>query len=174
MRSELLKIWPSGVATILDLGCRDCWHTARLPGVTQHVGVEVWPPALERGMKKAMAGGIPHFKPVCAEALTYLKSRSDNIFDAVLAIDLLEHLVQPEALELLDEMARVASKLAAVWTTLGHIQQGPYDIDAQPNPFEEHKWGPTLDVFITRNWQVKSYPSQHGERGGAILAWLSK
>ena len=174
MRNELLKIWPQDIATILDLGCRDCWHTAGLPGVTRHVGVEVWPQALERGIRKAQAGGIPHFEPVRAEALAHLITLPDGAFDAVLAIDLLEHLTRVNGLALVDEMSRVAGRLAVVWTTLGYIEQGPFDVDGNPNPHEEHLWGPTPDVFTQRGWRVESYPQCHGSRGVGLLAWLLK
>lgn len=176
MRDELLRIWPKdgSIRTIVDLGCRDCWHTAGLPGVTRHVGVEVWPEALERGKRKAMTGGIPNFEPVLADALDYLAEAQDDSFDAVLAIDLLEHLEKKAGLALLDEMKRVASKLTIAWTTLGYIEQGPFDIDGQPNPFEEHKWGPTPQILAERGWRVRSFPLWHRLRGGAILAWVSK
>lgn len=175
MRDELLKIWPKdgSIQTVVDLGCRDCWHTAGLPGITRHVGVEIWPEALERGKQKAAAGGIPHFEPVHDNALAYLRGCKDGAFDAVLAIDLLEHLEESDGLDLLDEMKRVASRLAVVWTTLGFIQQAPYDVDGNPNPFEAHKWGPIPGQFIERGWRVRSYPMWHEKRGGAILAWKS-
>jgi hypothetical protein len=162
------------VNSLLDLGCRDCWHTAGLPGVTRHVGVEVWPLALERGVQKAMAGGIPNFEPVHCEALAYLTDCEDGAFDAVLAIDLLEHFKKQDGLTLLDEMKRVASHLAVVWTTLGYVKQAAYDVDGNPNPYEEHKWGPVPDNFMERNYRVRSYPLWHQQRGGAILAWVSK
>lgn len=176
MRGELLAIWPPtrSIKTVLDLGCRDCWHTGGLPGVTRHVGVEIWPYALERARRKAAQGGLPHFEPVEAEALSYLRGCVDGGFDAVLAIDLVEHLTEPEGLELVDEMARVAGRLAAVWTTLGYIEQGPFDVDGNPNPYEEHKWGPRPAQFADKGWTGRSFPLWHGNRGGALLAWLLK
>jgi hypothetical protein len=174
MRDKLLEVFPQGIRTVLDLGCRDCWHTAGLPGVKRHVGVDAWPPALERGKEKAAGGHIPNFEPVLADALVYLQERGDDAFDAVLAIDLLEHLEEAQGLRLLDEMVRVAGKIAIVWTTLGLIQQGPVDVDGNPNPFEEHKWGPRPSQFVERGWHVRSFPLWHKDRGGAILAWRSK
>lgn len=176
MRDELLSIWPKdgSIRIIVDLGCRDCWHTAGLPGVTRHVGVEIWRPALERGLRKATSGGIPNFEPVHDNALAWLRDQRDESFDAVLAIDLVEHLERLDALDLIDEMGRVAHKLAVAWTTLGYIEQAAVDVDGNPNPFELHRWGPTGDVFTARGWQVRIYPNWHDARGGAILAWLSK
>lgn len=174
MRDELLKIWPRGIKTLLDLGCRDCWHTSDLPGVTKHVGVEVWQPALERAFAKVAAGGLPNFEGKNAEVVRYLSVRDDDEFDAVVAIDLLEHIEKDKALTMLDDMVRVSAKIAVVWTTLGFIEQGPHDVDGQPNPFEEHLWGPLPLDFAERQWQVQTYPDWHGSRGGAILAWKMK
>lgn len=174
MREELLKIWPSGIRTIVDLGCRDCWHTAGLPGVEQHVGVEVWKPALNRGIEKAAAGHIPNFEPVCDDALKFLSLQNEGTYDAVLAIDLIEHIQPTIAGAVLHEMARVARRLTVVWTTLGMIKQGPHDVDGGHNPFEQHVWGPTSEAFEALGWAVRCYPTWHQERGGAILAWLLK
>ena len=72
MRDQILSIWPpGGLAEILDLGARDCWHTSGLPGVRRHVGVDIWPEALQRGTKKAQEGHIPGWEPVLAGAYSY-------------------------------------------------------------------------------------------------------
>lgn len=167
MRAELLKIWPEGVRTVLDLGCRDCWHTTALPGVIKHVGVDIWPAALQRGVDK----GIPFFEPKLCDALEAVQSARAGEFDAVLAIDLLEHLPSYDAPTLLGGMMRVAAKIAIVWTTLNYIEQGPCDVDGNYNPHEKHLWGPTLNLFREVEWQFSAWPSWHETRGGAILAW---
>jgi len=174
VRNELLKIWPQDVKTLLDLGCRDCWHTAGLPGIAHHVGVEVWHPALERAFAKVAAGGLPNFEGVCADAVKYVQACRDGEFDVVVAIDLLEHIDESQGLVMLDWMVRASSKIAIVWTTLGLIEQGPFDVDGQPNPFEMHLWGPQPPDFAEKHWQVQTYPDWHGSRGGAILAWKMK
>jgi len=175
VRDELMTVWPAdGLATVLDLGCRDCWFTAGLPGVTRHVGVDAWPDALALANQKAQAGHIPHFEGIQAEALQFCEMTASGAFEAVLAIDLLEHLGAMPAAILTGEMGRVASKLVVVWTTLGMIEQGPYDVDGRQNPYEQHNWGPTPNFFEGIGWQHKVYPEWHGDRGGAILAWLSR
>jgi SAM-dependent methyltransferase len=175
VRDELIKIWPAeGLAKILDLGCRDAWWSAGLPGVTRHVGVDIWPEALDLARAKAQNGGIPYFEAVQGDALQYCEMTPSGAFDAVLAIDLLEHLSERVGHMLVKEMYRVASNLVVVWTTLGMVEQGPYDVDGRENPHEKHTWGPTQEFFGGYGWQSVAYPDWHGDRGGAILAWLSK
>lgn len=169
MRRLLEEIWPTnGVATLADLGCRDCWHTTALPGVKRHIGVEIWPDALARGVAK----GVPGFEPVELCALEWCRSQAARSVDVVLAIDMVEHLEEPRGLELIEEMARVARVMAAVWTTLGFVEQGPFDVDGNPNPHEQHVWGPMLEDFTSRGWYARAYPRWHGPRGGGLLAWL--
>lgn len=172
MRDELLSIWPTeGLHEILDLGARDAWHTAGLPGVRRHVGVEIWKPALARGTAKAQAGHIPGWDPVHQDALVYTLEAGTGSFDAVLAIDLLEHLEPAAARVLLVEMKRVTRRLAVVWTTMGMIPTGAFDIDGEPNPYEVHKWGPDPTDLQAAGYTVRILPEWHQERGGAILAW---
>lgn len=174
MRDELLKIWPERVVTLLDLGCRDCWYTSGLPGVNLHIGVDCWQPALDRGIAKSAAGNIPGFRPLLYDAVNFIETCGPESFDAVLAIDLLEHLDPAEARQMMVRMSDVARIIAVVWTTLGMIEQGPYDVDGEHNPFERHQWGPTEDTFKKLGWSYKVYPAWHEARGGAILGWLLK
>lgn len=168
MRDALLKIWPDGVRTLLDLGCRDCWHTIGLPGVIVHHGVDIWPGAIALG--RAKHGSRPELTLQVGEALEFTSKLGDKSYDAVVAIDLIEHLPQGDALGLIEEVERVGT-FCAVWTTLGFIEQAGVDVDGNVNPHEEHVWGPTTAFFDRPGWRARTYPEWHGDRGGAILAW---
>jgi hypothetical protein len=111
---------------------------------------------------------------VKAEAIAYCESLPEKSFDAVLAIDLLEHFPKADAERLLHEMERVASQLAVVWTTLGMIEQGPYDVDGVFNPYEKHQFGPSLGWLLGIGWEGRAYPWWHQDRGGALLGWRCK
>lgn len=173
MRDQLLSIWPEGISSVLDLGCRDCWHTSNLPGVIQLVGVDAWNLALERGKQKKARGEFAHSALfILGEALEFLDGTASNAFDAVLAIDLLEHFSEQKAQVLLTRMERVAKKLVVVWTTLGYIEQAPFDIDGNANPYEEHQnWNPDEAMFRRLGWSTEVFGAWHEARGGAILAW---
>lgn len=167
MRDLLDAIWPKddSIRTLLDLGCGDLWFTADLPGVVQHVGVDLWQPYLDRAAQKNARG----FRPERADAQEFLSRQASNSFHAVVAIDLVEHFDPEVGRALIAEMGRVAYKLVVVWTTLGFIEQGPYDNNGDFNPFQEHKWGPQPEDF--EGWQVDVHPDWHGPRGGGIFAY---
>ena len=62
---------------------------------------------------------------------------SPRTFDAVVAVDLLEHLERSEGLELLTEMERIARQRTVVFTPNGYVEQGARGA----NPFQVHRSG---------------------------------
>lgn len=167
MRELIEAIWPEGVKSIIDLGCGDLWHTAGLPGVVKHIGVDLWQEQLKLAWERRPVTG---WIPVCKDALEFLKISPDDSVDAVLAIDIIEHLEKERGLEILDEAERVAKKLVICWAPLGMLERGPTNPDGTHNPYQVHKWGPEPEDFQSRSWEVDVYPEQHQD-GGAIFAW---
>ena len=167
MRELIETIWPNGIESIIDLGCGDLWWTANLPGVVRHIGVDLWPEQLRLAWERRPVRG---WESYCLDALEFLKSCLDSYVDAVLAIDIVEHLEKEEGLEILDEMPRVARKLIVCWAPLGLLERGPYNPDLTENPYQVHKWGPEPEDFQSRGWEVNIYPDWHQD-GGAIFAW---
>lgn len=167
MRNLIDAIWPKGIESIIDLGCGDLWFTAGLPGVTRHIGVDIWPKQLKLAAERRPVTG---WEPICIDVLTFINNCQDNYTDAVLAIDIIEHLPEEEGLSLLDEMPRVAKKLVVCWAPLGFLSRGPHNPDGTENPHQVHLWGPMPSIFIDRGWFVDTHPKWHQD-GGAIFAW---
>lgn len=167
MRNLIENIWPKDIESIIDLGCGDLWFTAGLPGVVRHIGVDIWPEQLKLAAERRPVFG---WEPVCMDALAYMRQCPDHYVDAVLAIDIIEHLEKEQGLELLDIMERVAKKLVICWSPLGMLERGPYNPDLTENPHQVHLWGPTPEIFIERGWQLNCFPVWHQD-GGAIIAW---
>lgn len=166
MRNLIEAVWPTdgSIKRILDLGCGDLWFTYNLPGVEEHVGIDLHQPSLDKAWQKNPIG----FKPLCMDAQEYCRLLPDGAFDAVLAIDFVEHLDEDRFRWMLGEIERVASQLAIIWTTMGYIEQGPFSNDGEPNKYQRHLYGPTVEDF--EGWKVDTYPEWHGARGGAIFA----
>lgn len=173
MRNLIEAIWPSdnSINTLLDLGCGDLWFTASLPGVTRHIGVDIW----QNSLDKAIAKNVPGFKPYCTDIREFIRTQADSSYDCVAAIDVIEHFDEEEAKFLITQIDRVTSKLAIIWTTLGHIYQAGFDNNGLPNPFQRHLSGPTVEWFPeAEGWHVDTYPEWHGDRGGAIFVYKFK
>lgn len=177
LRSLIENIWPRDIRSIIDLGCGDLWHTAWLSGVTRHIGVDIWPDQIKAATgprsgtrRRVEQRPVYGWEPIEGDALAFLKSCNYKLVDAVLAIDIIEHLPKEEGLALLDEMPRVTKKLVICWAPLGMLKRGPYNPDLTENPHQVHLWGPTPEIFIERGWQLDIFSEWHQD-GGAIFAW---
>lgn len=170
MRNLIDAIWPTdgSINKILDLGCGDLWFTCNLPGVTSHIGIDIHQPSIDKAYAKNANG----FKAYCMDIREFVRTQPADYFDAVLAIDAVEHFPEDDAMFLISEMLRTCKKLVVVWTTLGYIEQGEYDNNGEFNPYQKHLSAPTVEWFPkTEGWKVDTYPDWHGPRGGAIFAY---
>lgn len=170
MRNLIDDIWPKddSLHTLLDIGCGDLWFTTGLPGIISHIGVDMFQPYLDKAVEK----NIPGFKPYCMDLREYIRLQPESYYDAVVAIDVVEHFEEPEARSIIAQMERICKGLCIVWTTLGFIEQGEYDNNGVHNPLQKHLCAPQVDWFdVSNGWKVDTYPEWHGPRGGAIFAY---
>jgi hypothetical protein len=127
--TENLKRELASCNTVLDLGCgydsplRHC-------NVPFSVGVELFDSYLEESTKKAIHNG-------------YIKADVRSIelkpkcFDAVIALEVLEHLTKDEGHALIRKMETWATKKVIITTPNGYIWQDAY----HDNVLQEHKSG---------------------------------
>jgi len=146
----------SGCNTVLDLGCGHSSPISRL-GILFSVGVELFEPYLQKSREKHI-----HSEYVKAD-ITRVEFKPKS-FDAVIAIDLLEHLTKQEGAELLSKMESWATKKVVVFTTNGYVWQDGCD----DNPLQEHRSGWSADelqklgfkVFGINGWRrLRGYKS---------------
>jgi len=124
-----LKKELQGCKSVLDLGCgyNSPIQYCKIPF---SVGVELFEPYIEESKRK----GIHN---------QYIKADIRKIefepksFDAVIAIEVLEHLTKQEGDELIKNMEKWASKKIIITTPNGYLWQG----DADNNPLQKHKSG---------------------------------
>jgi len=117
--------------TVLDLGCG---YNSPLQhcNVPFSAGVELFEPYLQESKKKAI-----HNQYIKTDIRKLeLKAKS---FDAVIALEVLEHLTKQEGHELLKKMEGWARKKIVITTPNGYLWQNGYD----NNPLQEHQsgWG---------------------------------
>jgi SAM-dependent methyltransferase len=128
-------------ARVLDVGCSDGSgsEVLRQRGAW---GVDIYRPALERGARA---------NPVQADVrkLPY----RDRSFDAVVALDVIEHFDKDDALGLLGELERV-SKGAVVVVTPSGFQAQP---GTEEEPWQEHKCGFHADELRTAGYEVTGF-----------------
>ncbi len=130
--------------SILDLGCGN--HSmvpSVVPDNVYTVGVEYFKPYYEEAVQEAR-----HKKYINANIME--TEFEDKSFDAVVLLDVLEHLTKGEGDELLKRMERWAKKKVIVFTPNGFIPQEGYD----SNPFMKHKSGWQAHEFKKMEYQV--------------------
>lgn len=122
-----LNDWLSDCESVLDLGCgfnspiKDC-------KVNFKVGVDIFDNYLKESKEKNI-----HDKYI-KEDIRNINFKSKS-FDAVMALDVLEHLEKEEALRMLKKMENWAKKKIIISVPNGFMPQGAID----DNPFQEHR-----------------------------------
>jgi len=135
--------------SVLDVGCGSEFSpisfVPRIPGQTR-TGIDAFLPSIER----ARAAGI-HDEYIHADAIEYAGfGESRGRFEAVVALDLIEHFEKPRSVELVEALEQLASKKVILLTPNGFLPQEPYD----GNEFQRHLCGWTTDELEARGYRV--------------------
>ncbi len=149
----LMKRELSDCSSVLDLGCGQ--HSPlQVCSVPYSVGVELFEPSLQESRRKRI-----HTEYMKADIRAVeFKPKS---FDAVIAVEVLEHLTREEGVELLGKMAEWARKKVVVTTPNGYIWQGTYD----NNPLQEHRSGWSPRELRQFGFTVRGMAGWRGLRG---------
>ena len=161
----------AGCDSLVDLGCGHhsmLLYSDVLPSIDLSIGVEVFDPALQDSKRKRI-----HSQYIRVDAASLeLKPKS---IDAVVAIELLEHLTKEEGAALLIKMQNWARKRVMVTTPNGYVWQGALE----GNPFQVHKSGWSVKELREFGYEVHGLGGWKGLRGhrGLIkyrpnLLWL--
>jgi len=162
-----LKNALSDCQSVLDLSCGKN-SPIQYCNIPYSVGVEIFQPYLEESKKKKI-----HTKYIKKD-IKKLSFKS-NSFDAVIALDVLEHLRKEDGYELIERMEIWARKKIIIFTPHGYTFQDDYN----HNPFQIHKSGWQIEdlqklgfkVFGMNGWKKlrKGYRSQM--RYKPIIFW---
>jgi len=151
--SELLKKELSGFASVLDLGCG---FNSLLQYCNKlfSVGVESFEPYLEKSKEKKI-----HNEYIKADIRKIDFGKKS--FDAIIALEVIEHLTKEEGYELIRKMEKWARKKIIISTPNGYIWQNGYD----NNPLQEHKSGWSVEELEKLGFRVKGISGWKKLRG---------
>jgi predicted TPR repeat methyltransferase len=141
--------------TVLDVGCGTESILERLPRRAHTTGLDGHLPAIEH----SRARGI-HDDYVQADATRRLEL-ADDTYDAVIAFDLIEHLIKPDGLRLLADAERIARRVVVVFTPNGAVEQDEYD----GNPLQVHRSAWSLADFRKAGFTVLGMKGYRRLRG---------
>lgn len=116
--------------SVLDLGCGKDSPIQYCKSIEYTVGVEAFKPSLEASKSKKI-----HSEYINENILNV--DFEENSFDAVIMIEVIEHLDKNDALNLIDKANKWARKKIIVTTPNGFLPQSEYD----SNPLQNHLCG---------------------------------
>lgn len=151
----LLKRELQGMQSVLDMGCGgDNSRLRFVPEVPLKVGVDAFQPSVD----KARAAGIhDRYLVMPLDKLDI----PDKSYDAVIALDLVEHFHKEESRALLKTMERLARRKVVVFTPNGFLPQPSYD----GNPWQEHLCGWSVEEFRKLGYRVEGVLGHKKLRG---------
>jgi SAM-dependent methyltransferase len=132
-----------GYKTVLDIGCGKSSPIGSFSKSFYSVGIDIFKPAILRSKKAGT-----HDDYVLAE-INHLCFRPES-FEAVLALDVLEHLKKADGYRLIENMEKIARYAIVVFTPNGFVHQLEYD----RNPYQIHLSGWTLIELRRIGFQV--------------------
>lgn len=137
---------------ILDIGCGDgqTGATINCDGIYCLTGVDIYEPDIARINKSRF-----YSRGIVADLTKLSPSTfSHERYDAVISSQVVEHLEKKEALMLISNIEKIPAKLIIIATTNGFIPFQPLDGEPDPNPYQIHKCGWSVEEFESMGYTV--------------------
>lgn len=131
-----------GCETVLDIGCGTDSMMQHVACTHRVIGLDRYLPSLLRNRRE---GRYSAWIQADILALPF----AERAVDAVVALDVIEHMHKEEGIRLLESLERIARKRVVILTPNGFVPQ-----PANDNPWQEHKSGWTVDDFEKRGYRV--------------------
>jgi SAM-dependent methyltransferase len=157
----------SDMESVLDVGCGARSPLAKIPKHFYSVGIDIFKPSIEASKKNKI-----HDKYVLSDVMSINKHYKKKSFDAVVALDLIEHIPKKDGFKLLKLMEEIARKKVIVLTPNGFYSQDPYE----DNPYQIHKSGWEYEDFVKNGYAcygMRGIKSLRGEYATITLKpWI--
>lgn len=132
--------------SLLDVGCginSPVMHLSKRP---KHlIGVDGFQPSIDESRRRNV-----HDDYVCSDLLDIDKHFTENSFECVMALDVIEHFPKEKGFELLEKMEKLASKRVVVFTTNGFQPQDEHS----GNVLQKHVSGWSVEEMQQRGYDV--------------------
>lgn len=133
----------NGCQIVVDLGCGSNPVVGDCPDIGKVVGVDAWFEALRS------ARHAPKYVGVLQARLPELPIKPRSV-DAVVLLQVLEHLPKDRGYCLLAYAERIARCIVVVTTPNGHVTQGEHN----GNPYQRHLSGWSVEDFLAQGYRV--------------------
>lgn len=135
----------NGCTSVLDIGCGSHSPLASIPKRYYSEGVDIFKPNILESAKHKIHNKYRHGD--IKQINKYYKSKS---FDAVIALDVIEHLPKVAALNLIHNMEKIAKSKVIILTPNGYYCQHPIE----GNPYQEHRSGWTVSELHNLGYKI--------------------
>ena len=120
----------SGSKSVLDVGCGADSPLNRVKKTFYSEGVDLFKESIEKSKKKRI-----HDAYKLSDIRDIDKLYKNKSFDAVIGLDVIEHLTKKDSVTLIKKMEKIARKKVILLTTNGFYHQDAYD----NNPYQIHQ-----------------------------------
>lgn len=154
----------ASITSVLDVGCGFNSPVQYLkPRPARLVGVDAFEPAIEKSRLRSI-----HDEYHLMNIKEIARDFGPGSFDCVLASDVIEHLTERDALDLVHQMEKVASKKVIIYTPNGFLPQG----EKYGNPLQRHLSGWTAERMRQLGYRVTGIEGWRPLRGEqAEIRW---
>lgn len=141
--------------SVLDIGCGPD-SVMQYFGCERLVGFEGYAPAVEEARKRGT-----HHQMVLGDVRNLGESFKPREFDAIVALDLIEHLPKEDGLKMLQSMEQISSKKVLLITPNGFLPQG----NTEQGDLQQHLSGWDTDDMTNLGYRVEGLLGPKSLRG---------
>ena len=151
------------ITSVLDVGCGSNSPLKKVPKHFYSMGVDAFGPSIQKSRQL----GIHDAYKKC-DVLAIDRMFDSKTFDAVIALDVIEHLEKKQGYELIRKMSELTKYKIIIMTPNGFYRQDPYD----GNKWQIHHSGWSVDDFVRLGFTVRGIRGFRWLRGEyATLKW---